>query len=908
MNKKSDALNNTLFVVQTVWGYLSKILKCALSVLFTVFIIAVITGAIMASALAIYVKNYIDPTFDIPDLHSNIDLSTTLYYNDRTSGGDIPEWKVMEGDELYASENRTWVSYDKIPENLVNAFIAIEDKRFKTHNGIDYFRTVGAFLELAKGNTSYGGSTITQQLIKNFTGEDQTTIQRKIQEIMRALDLEKRRSKEEIMEMYLNTIYLSQGQYGVQAASQEYFGKDVIDLSLVECAAIASITQYPTKWDPKQNPENNKERRQVVLDQMLVQGLITQQEYDEAYEQELVLTDVSEKQQTTNIRSYFVEQVISDVIDDLVTEKGYTEELAKHMVYAGGLKIYTTVDPYVQSVLEEVYTEQNETYFLKNGSGLEPQSAMVIIDQTNGDIVGLVGGRGKKKINFGLNRATQSKRQPGSSMKPISVYAPAIDAGLLTYGSCVDDTPPLYINDSAWPRNANRTYSGHVSLARAIAYSYNTTAVRIYMMLGDEYVFNSLENNFHITTLVDKIERKDGKILSDHTASMVLGGLTYGVTVREMAGAYSIFANRGIYSKPRTYVKVLDKDNNVLLSNEGKQQISLSSDTAAIMTRLLQNVIDYGTGAAITLKNKVNVAGKTGSTTDNKDLYFCGYTPYYTAAIWIGYDIPRVLSNGRIANDAWDTVMTKIHEPILQRVKNGEETLKTFNENCSNLVELQYCIDSGMKPGPNCALDPRGSRTSVGWFSKDNMPTQTCTAHVAVRWDVTTGAVAGPNCPDDYCTTIALVRENNRSFTSSVYVTDAQYILRDLPVGYIYPTSSAVPFFQNLLADGTNAGLADVARPANSYCVEHNAPGISIDDILPDEPTNDEDYEDEATDTPTDDVPLPDDVGTDTPDENAPDSPTPEQTPIQDDTPTEENDAPTDPTELPSVDDTPTEQ
>lgn len=904
MNKKSDSLKNTLFVLKTVWKYLSKILKCALSVLFTVFIIAVITGAIMASALAIYVKNYIDPTFDIPDLHSNIDLSTTLYYNDRSAGDEIPTWVVMEGEELYASENRTWVSYDKIPENLVNAFIAIEDKRFKTHNGIDYIRTAGAFLELAKGNTSYGGSTITQQLIKNFTGDDQTTIQRKIQEILRALDLEKRRSKEEIMEMYLNTIYLSQGQYGVQAASQKYFGKDVIDLSLVECAAIASITQYPTKWDPKQNPENNKERRQIVLDQMLAQDLITQEEHDEAYEQELVLASDDQKQETATVRSYFVEQVITDVINDFVTEKGYTEELAKQLVYAGGLQIYTTVDPYVQGVLEEVYTEENEKYFPENGNGLEPQSAMVVIDQSNGDIVGLVGGRGKKEINFGINRATQSKRQPGSSMKPIAVYAPAIEAGLLTYGSCVDDTPPLYVNGSPWPRNANRTYSGHVSLARAIAYSYNTTAIRTYLMLGDEYVFDNLENNFHITTLVDKIERDDGKILSDHTPSMAIGGLTYGVTVREMAGAYSVFANRGIYSKPRTYVKVLDKDGNVLLSNEGKQQISISSDTAAIMTRLLQNVIDYGTGAAITLKNKVNVAGKTGSTTDNKDLYFCGYTPYYTAAIWVGYDIPRVLSNGRIANSVWDTVMTKIHEPILERVKNGQETKKTFDENCSNLVEAYYCIDSGMKPGPNCALDPRGSRTSVGWFSKDNMPTQTCTAHVAVRWDVTTGAVAGPNCPDDYCTTISLVRENNRSFTSNVYVGDAQYIWRDVPAGYVYPTSSVVPFFQNLLSDGTNAGLSTMARPTNSYCVEHNAPGINIDDILPDggDENSDEGYEDEVTDEPNGDEAT-------QPDNETPDEPS-EEPPVEDGDGSEENTpaTPADPAELPTVDDVPAEQ
>lgn len=879
MKKKSDALANTLFVLKIIGKYLSKILTYTLSVLFTIFIIVVITGIIMASALAMYIKNHVDPTFDIPDLRGNIDLSTSIYYNDRSMDDGIEHWVEMEEDRLYASENRSWVSYDKIPANLVNAFIAIEDKRFRTHNGIDYRRTIGAFLELAKGNTSYGGSTITQQLIKNNTGQDQTTIQRKIQEIMQALDLEKRRSKEEIMEMYLNTIYLSQGQYGVQAAANEYFGKDVIDLTLVECAAIASITQYPTKWDPRQNPENNKERRQVVLNQMLEQGLITQEEHAQAYDQELVLADEEDKQVVTRIRSYFVDALIEEVIEDLMTENGYTEEVAKHLVYAGGLKIYATVDPYVQGVLEEVYTEQNEKYFPENGSGLQPESAMIVIDHTNGDIVGMVGGRGEKELNFGLNRATHSKRQPGSSMKPIAVYAPAIEMGLLTYGSCVDDTPPMYVNEKEWPKNANGTYSGHVSLARAIAYSYNTTAIRTYLQLGDEYVFNNLVNNFHITTLVDKVELDSGKILTDHTPSMALGGLTYGVKLNEMAGAYSIFANRGIYSKPRTYVKVLDKDNNVLLSNEGKQEITLNTDTAGIMTRLLQNVVDYGTGSSIDLKNQINVAGKTGSTTDNKDLYFCGYTPYYTAAVWVGYDIPRVLSNTRIATSVWNTAMKKIHEPIIQAAENGEIELKTFDESCSNLVEASFCIDSGMKPGPNCALDPRGSRTSVGWFSKDNMPTKTCTAHVATRWDVTTHAVAGPNCPDEYCVTLSLVRENNRAFTTNVYVSDAHYIWRDVPAGYVYPASGSVPFFQNLIPEGTHAGLSIEARPTNSYCVEHNATGINIKDILPDEESE---YEDEVT-TPE---------GETTPPENG-------------DAPPEGNTPPTDTTETPSPETTP---
>ncbi|MBQ9940374.1 MAG: PBP1A family penicillin-binding protein [Clostridia bacterium] len=847
----------SFLAISTVWKYISKIVTYTLSVVFTLFIIAVITGVIMASALAIYVKNYIDPTFDIPDLQSNIELSTSLYYDDKTGIEGTPNWVEMEDDRLYASENRTWVSYDKIPTNLINAFIAIEDKRFRTHNGVDYRRTIGAFLELAKGNTSYGGSTITQQLIKNNTKEDQTTIQRKIQEILRALDLEKRRSKEEIMEMYLNTIYLSQGQYGVQSAAREYFGKDVSELSLVECAAIASITQYPTKWDPKQNPENNRERRNTVLYEMLDQGLITEEEYNEAVTLDLVLADEEEDFDANQIHSYFVDQVIDDVIDDLITYKGYTEEIAKHLVFAGGLKIYTTMDPYIQGVLEEVYAEENETFFPKASGGLQPESAMVIMDHTNGDIVGLVGGRGVKKINRGLNRATQSKRQPGSSMKPLAVYAPAIELGLLTYGSCLDDTPPLVVNNEPWPKNAGRTYTGHVSLSKALAYSYNTTAIRTYLQLGDEYVFNSLRDTFHISTLVDQLVLESGKVLTDRTPSTVLGGLTRGVTTREMTAAYAIFANRGIYSKPRTYLKVVDKDGNILLSNEGNQEAELSADTAAVMTRLLQNVVDYGTGAGISLKYSVNVAGKTGSTTDNKDLYFCGYTPYYTAGIWVGYDIQRTISNGSIANTVWDIVMKKVHQPILERVKNGEEKLKTFDENCSGLVQMPYCIDSGMKPGPNCALDFRGNRTAMGWFTKNNMPTKTCTAHVAVKWDFTTGSVAGENCPDECCDTVALVRENNRSFTHDVNVQDANYIYRDVPAGYIYPSTALVPFFQNLLPEGTNAGQGPVARPHNSYCVEHNSAVLDMDEILPpeeetpeDTPSQEENPEPDTSDTP----------------------------------------------------------
>lgn len=407
-------------IISTLSKYAGKIVTYTLNVVLTVMLIGIITGSAVACALVIYIKNYVDPVYDIHDLRTDSSLSTFLYYQDKKEDGSV-EWVEWEEERIYGTENRMWVSYDEMPEDLINAFVSIEDKRFFTHPGIDIRRTTGAVLGFLTGNDSYGGSTITQQLIKNVTGEDDVTIQRKIQEILRALNLEGKRSKQEILEMYLNTIYLYNNCYGVSAAAYEYFGKEVSELTLVECAALASIPQNPSRWNPASNPEGNAERRWVVLEEMLknsdIDKTYSEAEIRAAQEEELVLYQGDgENEKSTKVHSWFVDTVIFDIVEDLKETYGYDEQTAKNLLYSGGLSIYTTIDRDIQAKLDEIYC--NDELFPSHGVGVQVESAMTIMDQKTGHIVAIIGGRGEKTTPLGFNRATMADRSgkypPGS--------------------------------------------------------------------------------------------------------------------------------------------------------------------------------------------------------------------------------------------------------------------------------------------------------------------------------------------------------------------------------------------------------------------------------------------------------------------------------------------------------------
>lgn len=663
-----------------------KALGIAVKVAVLLFIAFVIFGAI-------WVAINIDFSFGDNLSTLNLNLSSTVYYIDED--GDPKKFEQFE-----AAENRIWVSIDKIPQNLQDAFVAIEDQRFYKHHGVDLKRTAGAVLNyVLKGDSSYGGSTITQQLVKNITNDKERTKTRKIREMIRSLILESKISKEQILEMYMNTIYLSQGANGVESAANVYFSKDVSQLSLAESACIAGITQYPSLYDPLVNPENNQKKRNTVLAKMLELEYITQDEYDEAVNEELKFKTGEEKEK--RIQSYFLDNLFEVLLDDLM-EKGYSEQFATNMIYNGGLKIYSTVDPDVQSAMEEVF--ESSSTFPKLSGSVQPQSAMVVSDPATGQVKGIVGGRGQKEGNRVLNRATQTSRQPGSSIKPIGVYAPAIDLGIINLSTTVEDSP-LEIGD--WkPKNYDGSYHGWVTVRRAVAKSYNIPAVRVLEEVTVEKSFRYLKDKLHMSTLVSS-ETKDGKTYTDkNLSSLALGGLTNGVTVMDMNAAYSTFANGGMYIEPTVYTKVYDADGRILLEKEPEKSRAFSEETAYLTNLLLKEVVTGGTGSGAQISN-IDTCGKTGTTDDDKDRWFIGYTPYYVGSVWFGYDIQKTISYGGTnpALTAWKNVMTKIHKSL---------DAKHFTQP-DGVERMTVCSKTGKKPSSSC---PRATEFVNTEFAK----------------------------------------------------------------------------------------------------------------------------------------------------------------------------------------------
>ena len=831
-----------LYALKKIGGVAKRVGAALLNVILTILLVMAVCGVIVGCAFAIYVMSYMDASVDEFDmLTGGQDLSTAVYYMDEK--GNLVE---MSDEKIFSSENRVWVPYSQIPKNLVNAYIAIEDKRFEDHHGVDWTRTISATGYFLMGRSSYGGSTITQQVIKNITGDDDTTIQRKIEEIFRALNLEKVKTKQEIMEMYLNTIYLSQGCYGVQAAAYQYFGKSVSELSLIECAAIAGITQYPTKWDPILNPENNKYRRDTILEEMLDQGKITQAEFNEAYDKELILFDHTNEEDTSSeeptsegpitesVTSWYMDAAIEEAAELLQEHYDVSYQVAIQMVYSGGLRLVLAMDPEIQEIMEKAYADEHYISDLVGASEslIQPESAMVVIDPKTGNVLGLVGGRGTKTRSRILNYATQTTRQPGSSIKPLSVYGPALEQGIINYGSVFDDVPVLFNKSggkyTAWPKNSPARYGGLTPVYDAVARSVNTVAVQVLQKLGLENSFKFVTETLDLDSIILNDE-VNGLKLSDLTLSgLALGGLTYGVTVRDLTAGYTMFTNDGVYCAPRTVLKILDGSGNLIVDNAPDYRVAISVENAAIMTKMLQNVVDYGTGTAATLDKKVEVAGKTGTTSSNYDKWFVGYTPYYLGGVWFGYENQQTLSgfSGNPALKIWDGVMTQIHEKILAESEESGEPLLTF-EMPPTVKEAEFCIDSGDIPTSTCALDPRGHRTAVGYFTSDNMPSKGCTTHVAVKYCTSGHGVASGDCPSGSLKTVALVKVTTRNFPIQVTVIDAQYTYRPLTVGRKVTASYNKPFFTNELRSGTYAGISSSSSSTqyNHYCTSHYGGG-----------------------------------------------------------------------------------
>lgn len=615
---------------------------------------------------------------------------------------------------LSAEQNRIWVDFEEIPQNLKDAMVAIEDERFYSHKGFDIRRTTKAFFVFVKNKltrqpTSFGGSTITQQLVKNITNNRDRTAARKIREISTAISLERKIEKDEILELYLNSIYLSQGCSGVQSASHKFFGKPVAELNLAECASIAGITQYPSLYDPLVNPENNKKKQELVLSKMLELGFISQDEHDEAIAFELNFTEFDPDEMATgHINSYFTDHLINEVIADLV-EKGYSKTLANKMLYSGGLRIISTIDPNVQAAAEEVF---ENTKNFPNSTGDNPaQAAIAIMDPKTGEIKGLVGGIGKKTGNLVLNRATQTLRQPGSTIKPIGVYAPAFEKGII---NPADIYPDKAISYGDWtPRNYDHSYSGDTSVRIALRRSLNTIPVQILNEMGADYSFDFLTRKLGITSLVKNETNASGKVFSDIGLSqLALGGLTHGVSVIELTAAYAPFANRGIYSSPHCYTAVFDAQGNEILTNNIEPKIAMSEETAFVTSMLLKEVVTSGTGGGAQLASGMFTAGKTGTTSDNHDRLFVGYTPHYVASVWYGYDQPQpIRASGNPCIPVWKSVMTKINAD--KQKLNPKAPVGT--------KYVSYCTRTGDLSGEFC-----GEEVSSCWFVSDNIPKKIC--------------------------------------------------------------------------------------------------------------------------------------------------------------------------------------
>ena len=709
-----------------------RILKGFGKVFGTMVLVLFLTTLIFACLFALYVKNNLSAQVDSIDGFT-LDQTSVIYYEDPKTGQDV----VLR--KLYGGANRTWVKYEDIPKNLIHACIAIEDKRFEDHQGVDWVTTLKACVKMFLGRGEAGGSTITQQLVKNITGRDEVTVRRKLVEIFSALELEKKYTKKQIMELYLNVIALGENCEGVESASQVYFGKSVSELDLAECAALIGITNNPSIYDPYINADKNKERQVIILDQMLEQKYITQEQHDTAVAEELVLHNASgEASGDEDYYSYFEDQVINDVVRDLSEKTGYDQTIVRKMLMTGGYKIYSTLNPDVQAAVEEVY--QNLDNIPNTASSQQLQSGIVIIDNKTGDVVAVAGGVGEKQGSLILNRATQSYLSPGSTIKPVSVYAPALELGLITPATVMDDTPYSFTDARHWPKNSDSIYRGLMNINEAVGLSINTIPVKLVAQMTPEYSFEFAKEKMGLSTLVSSYVNAAGDTFSDvDLAPLAMGGLTRGVTVKAMAQAYATFANEGVYREARTYTKVVDSDGKVVLDNTQQSHVAMKDMTAWYITYMLENTVESGTGTAAQIAN-MTVAGKTGTTTSDFDRWFAGYTPYYTGVVWCGYDDPEeVVLTDSSTNPAivlWQKVMEQVHDGLAN---------KEFNKP-TNVVECTVCRDSGLLMTDACREDPRGSRAVTVELSLYDVPTQNCDVHKEVEICGASGHVVNEYC------------------------------------------------------------------------------------------------------------------------------------------------------------------
>lgn len=784
----------------------NKIFRKTMHMTLRIFLICLLLLILAGGAAGLgMIKGLISSAPSIDALSVAPSESATYIYNE----DDQPVQKLAE-----PTSNRILVELSQIPVNLQHAVVAVEDERFYEHNGIDIRGIIRAgIIGITTGSFSEGASTITQQLIKNNVFTDWVTqtsliqkFRRKFQEQYLALELEKKMSKEQILEDYLNTINLGSGTYGVQAASKRYFNKDVSELTLSESAVIAGITQNPTQYDPIIYPKENQKRRDVILEKMVEQEYITQDEMTEALKDDVYsrIQTTAQETEDTSIYSYYTDALIEQVMDDLVEQLGYTELQAYKLVYTGGLKIFSNQDDHIQSICDDEFSKASnypavtqigldyalsiqksdgeivnhssemlsawfrkkdksfnmmfdsaddarqaaETYkkaMLKEGDTLlgerislvpQPQASVVIIDNETGYVKAIVGGRGAKEASLTLNRATDSRRQPGSTFKIVTTYAPALDARDMTLATVFDNAPYAYKNGvpvNNW--DGNRSYNGYTTIRDAIKRSVNIVAVKclteITPRLGFEYA-----EKFGISTLYD-----DEAL--DVSQPLALGGITDGVVNLELCNAYATIANGGQYNEPKFYSRIEDSQGKVLIDNTPVSRTVLKETTAFLLTQAMTGVLKEGGTATDISLGAMPVAGKTGTTEEYRDIWFTGYTPYYTCSVWGGYDNHGILPTG----DTYHTYHKKIWNGIMQRI-HKDLPVKEFHQP-KGIVEKTVCKKTGLLASSGlCSADPRGSMAYKEYFEKGTEPEKYCDCHVSKEVCTETGRLATEKCKE----------------------------------------------------------------------------------------------------------------------------------------------------------------
>ena len=810
--------------VYKVWLAIFAVIKIAMGAVATVLLIVLVCGFVFVGVLGEYLENDILPDAEIVKENYEMDETSFIHYVD--SAGNIQELQ-----QIYASSDRSWATFDEIPRDLINAAVAIEDKRFYEHQGVDWITTVKACAGMFFGTGDAGGSTITQQLVKNMTGDNSVTVRRKVVEIFKAQDFERRYTKDTIMEWYLNLIYFGDRKNGVKSAAAHYFGKELCNLTTAECAALISITNNPSIFSPYSESfeykgemmtgvERNHIRKENTLWMMRNEGYLTEEKYQEALAQEIefksgiaaedrmaycendecgykgvVGTLIVEEEQffcpeckeqihvtdyaSDTVYSWFVDAVIEDVATALAEKDGRVwsdmgkqeQGLYRQLIQRGGYHIYATIDMDVQNQVDAIYTDL--TQIPETLGGQQLQSGIIVIDNRTGDIVAMAGGVGEKVVFDAFNMAIDAQRQVGSSIKPLSVYVPSFETGRYNPATVVSDMPLWYTKNpngslSPYPRNAERYYTYKSTVLNAIKHSINAVAVNIVDDISANYAFNFATKRFMLSGLVEK--GANGTTDIDYSP-MALGGLTKGSSVRDMASAYATFANNGTYREGRTYTKVYDSQGNLIIDNTQDSRQILQQKTVDYINYCLDEAVDSGTGTAADLKNiGIDVCGKTGTTNSKNDRYFCGYTGYYTAAVWCGYEIPAEIT---LAGSDQRHPGARLWKKVMEPLHTGKKNIPLYDP--SKMVELTICLDSGKLASEACAIDIRGidnpkfTRTESVYVYREDAPTEYCDCHIVVDYCTECKAVANEYCK--HFAQVGMVRVEQRSL---VKLTQAQ--------------------------------------------------------------------------------------------------------------------------------------